>query len=751
MKKLFCLLFIVVLCFFANGCNSNIEKDYEYIVEGEEVSIVSYKGAEKYNIVIPTFIEGKKVTKIREGAFDFQPFYIGDKYIESYDVNIVLPQYLRVIESWAFVQSSYYSENNPVCIDYVFLPKTVEYVGKDAFSVETLLLFEGNGNSSYYNKTYYNVKKEEVLFQDNMIFMTWYNDGTESEAILLDCLRSNKNAHVPPVVEINGQIMPVTRIGDRVFNNCPNLESMELHDLLEDVNDKAFNYFYNLETFKSFYPNLKLNYYKGGYYIPSNLNPYFMFFVGEEQFTLNDDTQYFNFNISISNYEFSIEDGIKYIPSANNKCFLGYDFVDGHIFQKGEIIFNKDTKIINLHDGNLVSSIKDHTYYIPSRVTYIYVSDGNVGGNKFVVDSDDGKYISSNYSLYGNYGTTLLIASRYSVSSVGDIGNAFIVPNGVEYVKAKSICSWDFETIYISDSVVEIDRRAFINNYFPNILIGKSLKYLGNLCIGNSDLSIIEVSEENPYYKSKNNFIISRDEKVLFGVACNNDIDMLEIPESVTQIFEGALDSLERKIALANENVVAIGEQNAFHLTILCKNRNVNSKMEVIIGDFITIDDALYSYTETNATFVRCFSKDKNFKMKDYILDDIPVTHIAKRGFYYSKSTNITLSSNLKVIGAEAFTVCDLESLIIPDGVTEIKEGTFYVCARLKWVIVPETVVTFEWFCFRACPKATIYLKMNSIPSSWNKDWNEGAALEKKRPYHFQNEWQLVDGEPVLK
>lgn len=733
---------------------TKLEKDYEYVIENDEVSIVSYKGMDLYNIVIPTFIEGKKVTKIKSDAFNFNSFYIGDQLIESYEVSITLPQFLKVIETHAFFSEYYYyyRENNPIYIEYVYLPKTVEYVAYEAFSQDTLLLFEGNGLSYNYDKAYYNVKKEDLLFQDDMIYMKWYDDGAESEAILLDCLRSNKKAKLPLVVEIDGQVMPVTRIGDGAFYNCPNLENIELHNMLEDVNYNAFNYSGSLDEIKRFYPNLKFNSYKNGYYIASNLNPYFLFFAGEEYFILHDDTQYFNFNFNVGKYTFNIKNGIQYIPSEHNIYFLGYGFVNDFEFNNREILFDSATKIINLHDGYCDDFIRGHTYYIPSGVIYIYVSDSNAGNNKIVVSSGNDKYISLNYSLYGNYGTTLLVASEYSVCDVGDIKNVFVVPNGVKYVKPNSISSWSIETICISDTVVEIDKNALDYTMIKNIIIGKSLKYLGNLCSTYARLDNIEVDDENPYYKTSDNFLMSLNSEVIFSAFCDYDKDVLEIPKSVKIIVDGALGCLECKVVLAYENVVSIGNCDTFDLKILCKNENVNSSCKVVIGDFLVSSGAIYSYTNNYATFVYCFSEDDHFKMDDFILNNIPVTHVLYKAFYHCEHTKITLSSNLKEIGSNAFFACyELENLIIPDSVTSIGDSAFDSCENLKWIIIPSSVVSFGNCCFTNCKDTTVYLKMNSIPSTWSDRWNDGGAIsDVKRPYYFQSDWHLSDDGPVL-
>ena len=70
------------------------------------------------------------------------------------------------------------------------------------------------------------------------------------------------------------------------------------------------------------------------------------------------------------------------------------------------------------------------------------------------------------------------------------------------------------------------------------------------------------------------------------------------------------------------------------------------------------------------------------------------VTHIDEMAFYFSYIGDITLSPNLKSIGARAFTQTELAGIDIPDGVTVIEEETFYMCGKLRWVDLPSSLTS---------------------------------------------------------
>lgn len=66
--------------------------------------------------------------------------------------------------------------------------------------------------------------------------------------------------------------------------------------------------------------------------------------------------------------------------------------------------------------------------------------------------------------------------------------------------------------------------------------------------------------------------------------------------------------------------------------------------------------------------------------------------------------SSITLPDSLETIGRYAFSGSGLQSITIPDGVTEIKEGTFECCHSLKSVELPNSITKIDgWGAFGNC------------------------------------------------
>ena len=61
---------------------------------------------------------------------------------------------------------------------------------------------------------------------------------------------------------------------------------------------------------------------------------------------------------------------------------------------------------------------------------------------------------------------------------------------------------------------------------------------------------------------------------------------------------------------------------------------------------------------------------------------------------YPSAEGEIVVPEDIKVIGAYAFSKCQIESVYLPEGVTDIGEGTFYECGLLSRLDLPASIKT---------------------------------------------------------
>lgn len=108
--------------------------------------------------------------------------------------------------------------------------------------------------------------------------------------------------------------------------------------------------------------------------------------------------------------------------------------------------------------------------------------------------------------------------------------------------------------------------------------------------------------------------------------------------------------------------------------------------------------------------------KDGNFGY--YILNDNEV----KVTVYSGKEKNVTIpatvnGTKVKVIERSLFRNAEIESVTIPEGITEIQDYAFAGCQNLKEVVIPEGVTTIGDNAFWNCKS----LEKVTIPSSLKK------------------------------
>lgn len=138
---------------------------------------------------------------------------------------------------------------------------------------------------------------------------------------------------------------------------------------------------------------------------------------------------------------------------------------------------------------------------------------------------------------------------------------------------------------------------------------------------------------------------------------CKN-LTSLKIGDNVTALGTGVFDHCESLTQVTLPNSLKRTGDGTFH--------HCSSLESVKLGDNITRIDFL--------TFACC-----------------------------NKLSEINLHGQIKTIGSSAFQECDLNTLKIPDSVTEIEEGAFYKNHKLTSVSIGKGLAKFEDHVFASC------------------------------------------------
>ena len=99
-------------------------------------------------------------------------------------------------------------------------------------------------------------------------------------------------------------------------------------------------------------------------------------------------------------------------------------------------------------------------------------------------------------------------------------------------------------------------------------------------------------------------------------------------------------------------------------------------------------------------------------------LGGYPVTSIGNNAFDLCGLTSITIPDSVTSIGEQAFLGCFyLTSITIPDSVTSIGHAAFYGCSSLTSITIPDSVTSIGVWAFQSCRSLTSITIPDSVTS----------------------------------
>lgn len=237
----------------------------------------------------------------------------------------------------------------------------------------------------------------------------------------------------------------------------------------------------------------------------------------------------------------------------------------------------------------------------------------------------------------------------------------YSIPNGIRIIGERAFSSCKLQSIYIPDTVIEIEENAFcFCSELRAITLPESLESIGkaafNYCsqltavtlpdsieqiggnpfVGCYAMSKVSVSPEHPYLATIDGVLFSKPEKRLLWFPASSDIQDYSVPQGIKEIGDSSF--------------LGCSSLHTLHLP----------------DSVITIEDGAF-----------------------WDMDEL---------------TNITLLEGVTSIGANAFTGCyNLESINVPSTVSSIGDGAFMSCGGLSSFVWPEGVTTIGSDMFADC------------------------------------------------
>lgn len=213
------------------------------------------------------------------------------------------------------------------------------------------------------------------------------------------------------------------------------------------------------------------------------------------------------------------------------------------------------------------------------------------------------------------------------------------------------------------------------------------------------------------------------------------------VPTTVTRIDAGAFYGCN---TLKKLTVPFVGNRLTYH-----KNKFFGYIFDATISanNDMYVPSSLKEVVVTGGTSISASAFELCGNIEKITLPET-VTEIGARAFVLCENLKqINIPSSVTKIEANTFEQCrSLQSIIIPEGVTTIGERAFFFCEELKSIVIPSTVTTVGATSFFWCDNMVVYLAQDSIPTTWDANWNSS-----NRPVKLNGEWELKNGLPKVK
>ena len=535
----------------------------------------------------------------------------------------------------------------------------------------------------------------------------------------------------------------VKTLGTWSFDNCPELTTVVLPSTLNEIGNYAFEACTNLSeialpeslTFigKDVFVNTALyNNQTGGVYLSGWLLGYNGELAGE--YVIADGTKYIADNVfhncsgltsieipnsvtSIGNYAFDDCTGLKSVRMGNG------------ITSIGERAFYNCSGLTSIEIPNSVTSIGDYAFYdcsglvsvvIPNSLTSIEYSAfrgctslgsieipnsvTSIGGYAFegcsnlaeVHITDLAAWCNIDYDGY--YACPLYYADKLYLN--GELVTELVIPDGVTEVRDYAFYGLPtLASVAIPNSVTNIGKSVFSScSGLTDLTIGNGVANIGNNAFyGCSNLAEVHITDlaawcnidYDGYYACPSYYA---DKLYLNGEL----VTELVIPDGVTEIRDYAFYGLPTLASVTIGNsVTSIGT---------CAFSACSSLTSVVIPNSVTsIANSAFKYCSSLTSVTignsvtnigdNAFSGCSNLEKVD-ITDlaawcNIDFEHELSNPLYYSKELYLNGES--------------VTELVIPNGVTEIKDYAFTQNRALTSVVIPNSVVNIGDFAFDDC------------------------------------------------
>ena len=334
------------------------------------------------------------------------------------------------------------------------------------------------------------------------------------------------------------------------------------------------------------------------------------------------------------------------------------------------------------------------------------------------------------------------------VTAIGDRAFQFVrdkvrvtsiaLPDGIRTIGDFAFSDSKLMSVELPETLVSIGEMAFSGTPMTEITLPRSLVHLGGTnCFGRS-LTKISVSPDNPHWQVIDGMLFRKEDACLFLCPGGLDADVLTIPEGTVIIGSGAFASHTALESVTVPEGVTVIEKRAF---VSCDKLSAitlpGSLREIGADAFRSCGFTSLSLPEGlevlgDCAFERCSNLtsislpasltsvganpfNTCYQIEEFtVAEGNPVLSF-ENGMLFNRTEGILIScvpslaeddfiipDGISIIGAESFYGTWVGTMVIPEGVTEIRAGAFEECLDLEEVYLPESLRSIgdESFCY---------------------------------------------------
>ena len=596
---------------------------------------------------------------------------------------------LTSIDSYAFYNCS--SLTSITVLDSVISIGDYAFSGCSSLTIYCEAASEPDGWSSSWNYSNCPVMWSAIgsgTYND-FEYLIRVDENSELYIEITNYLGTDTSVVIPDTINIDGEDIPVTTIGDNVFNNNDTITSATIGNNLTIIGSRAF---YDCDSLTSI--TIPDSVTSIGYYA-------FAYCDNLTTVTFGENTQL----TTIGEYAFYRCSSLTSIVVPNSVTSIGKWAFD-----------DCDNLIIYCEATSEPSGWASNWNYSDCPVVWGYTGiSGEYNGFEYVVsvDSEGNKYIT--IIVYNGTYTNVVIPNTINLD-----GEDIPVATIGDYAFSKN---YAITSVTIGDNVTSIGEYAFYNcsnittvtvgenslltsiadyafygcSSLTSIVIPDSVTTIGSYAFHNcSNLNTVTIGE--------NSQLTSIADYAFYG--CSS-LTSIVIPDSVTTIGSYAL------YGCSNLATVTFGENSQLTSIGSYAFRYCPSLTSIIIpGSVTTIGD--YAFASCDNLTTVTFGENSQ------------LTSIGSYAFAYCDNfTTVTFGENsqLTSIGSYAFYNCDsLTSIAIPNSVTSISSSAFRDCSNLTTVTFGNNsqLTTIGSYAFYECSSLISIIIPDSVTSIGN-------------------------------